>query len=213
MHIDFQNLTSMPEQIFFLFCNVIVLVATFAVIAAVLLDFSQFQKRSFVKKEKKSIIETGTMFLFFFLFYYLLRFKIGQVNFPLVAPRIIVTTVGSFLIIAGGFVNVRGRFNLGKNWSNQIKIYQDHYLVSSGVYHFVRHPLYGSIIWMFFGASLVYLNYLALLSNVLIFIPAMYFRAKQEEKMLMQEFPEYKEYQKRVGMFFPKFLNKKYEKV
>jgi len=110
-------------------------------------------------------------------------------------------------------VNVRGRFNLGKNWSNQIKIYQDHYLVSSGVYHFVRHPLYGSIIWMFFGASLVYLNYLALLSNVLIFIPAMYFRAKQEEKMLMQEFPEYKEYQKRVGMFFPKFLNKKYEKV
>jgi protein-S-isoprenylcysteine O-methyltransferase Ste14 len=33
----------------------------------------------------------------------------------------------------------------------------------------------------------------------------MYYRAKQEETFLMQEFERYADYSKRVGMFFPKF--------
>jgi len=32
----------------------------------------------------------------------------------------------------------------------------------------------------------------------------MYYRAKQEEKFLQEEFAEYKEYKKKTGMFFPK---------
>ncbi|MEI7621211.1 MAG: isoprenylcysteine carboxylmethyltransferase family protein [Candidatus Moraniibacteriota bacterium] len=209
----FQISANTPVQIFLLTCNLVVLICTFAVIVAVLIDFAQFQERNRVKKEKKSIVETGTMFLFFFLFYALLRFKLGQISMPLTADRMALAVVGLLLVLVGAFVNVQGRLNLGKNWSNQIKIYADHYFVSSGMYSFVRHPLYGSIIWMFFGASLVYGNYLALLSNVVIFIPAMYFRAKQEERLLAKEFPAYKDYQKKVGMFFPKLLNKKYEKV
>jgi protein-S-isoprenylcysteine O-methyltransferase Ste14 len=78
-------------------------------------------------------------------------------------------------------------------------------MIQKGMYRFVRHPLYASIIWMFFGASFVYMNYAALLANVCVFIPAMYYRAKQEERLLAQEFPEYQAYQKAVGMFFPKF--------
>jgi protein-S-isoprenylcysteine O-methyltransferase Ste14 len=57
---------------------------------------------------------------------------------------------------------------------------------------------------MYFGASLVYSNWLAFVANTLIFLPAMFYRAKLEEKMLAQEFPEYKNYQKKVGMFFPR---------
>jgi len=36
------------------------------------------------------------------------------------------------------------------------------------------------------------------------FIPMMYYRAKQEEKLLIQEFPEYPAYMKKTGMFFPR---------
>lgn len=193
-----------PEKILFLLSNIIVAVCLFAVVVAVLIDFVEFQTRDKVKKEKKSVVETGTMFLFFFLFYAFLRFNIGQIHFDFSFFVVSVKILALLILILGCLVNVKGRFNLGKNWSNQIKIYKDHTFVSKGVYSFVRHPLYASIIWMFLSASVIYTNYLALLSVLLIFIPMMYYRAKQEENLLSKEFENYKDYQIKVGMFFPK---------
>jgi protein-S-isoprenylcysteine O-methyltransferase Ste14 len=37
----------------------------------------------------------------------------------------------------------------------------------------------------------------------------MYYRAKQEETLLVGEFKDYTDYQKKVGMFFPKRWNNK----
>ncbi|MDD5031661.1 MAG: isoprenylcysteine carboxylmethyltransferase family protein [Patescibacteria group bacterium] len=146
------------------------------------------------------------MFLFFFFFYFLIRFSVGQINVSYLPLKIFIITFGLLILILGCVVNIKGRMKLGKNWSNQIKIYDDHYFVSNGVYSFVRHPLYASIIWMFFGASLIYFNPLAFGVNALIFIPFMYYRAKQEENLLTKEFENYKNYQIKVGMFFPKIF-------
>lgn len=195
-----------PEDIFSLIISVIVVLCVFAILLAVLIDFAEFQKRQQVKKERKSIVETGTMFLFFFLFYFLVRSGIGQIQQDPGSLEFALISIGAFIMAVGCIVNIKGRMKLGRNWSNQIKIYDDHYFVASGAYRFVRHPLYASLIWMFFGASFVYLNYLAFLSNLIIFIPFMYHRAKQEEEMLVKEFGEYKNYQTKVGMFFPKLF-------
>lgn len=202
--INFANLIHYPEQPMAMVINLVVLLCVFAVLVSVLIDFVEFQTRSGVKKEKRSFVETGTMFLFFVGFYSLLRFSVGRFEVSLVELKIILIVAGLLLIIIGCLVNIRGRLFLGKNWANQIKIYQDHSFISSGPYRFIRHPLYASIIWMFFGASLVYSNYLACLANLLIFTPLMYLRAKQEEALLSQEFPDYRDYQKKVGLFFPK---------
>jgi protein-S-isoprenylcysteine O-methyltransferase Ste14 len=202
-----------PENIFYLIINVIVGLCVFSIFTAVLMDFAEFQKREKIKKEKKSIVETGTMFLFFLFFYSLIRFGIGQININIPALKFSAIGIGLLMLVAGCIVNITGRINLGKNWSNQIKIYKDHSFVTGGTYGFVRHPLYASIIWMFFGASLIYANFLALLSNILIFIPFMYYRAKQEENLLVKEFGNYRIYQKKVGMFFPKLIKNKYEKI
>jgi protein-S-isoprenylcysteine O-methyltransferase Ste14 len=48
--------------------------------------------------------------------------------------------------------------------------------------------------------------------NTIVFIPFMYYRAKQEEKELTKTFKEYKDYQKRVGMFLPKLIKKRVKK-
>jgi protein-S-isoprenylcysteine O-methyltransferase Ste14 len=192
--------------------NIIVICCVFFILVAVLIDFTEFQKRDQVKKEKKSVVETGTMFFFFLFFYYLIRFSIGQIYLSYGFLRIVVMIVGNLILILGCLVNIKGRISLGRNWSNQIKIYKDHFLVTYGVYRFIRHPLYASIIWMFLGASLIYTNYLSFLANIFIFIPFMYYRAKQEETLLIKEFKNYKNYQLKVGMFFPKIF-KKYEKI
>lgn len=198
-----------PEEIIFFVSNIIVALCVFLILIAVLIDFVEFQKRKEVKKEKKSIVETGTMLVFLFFFYFLVKFQIGQINFIPFFLKVILAISGLIVLAIGCYINIIGRLNLGKNWSNQIKIYQDHSFISSGVYRFVRHPLYASIIWMFFGASLIYSNYLAFFANAFIFIPFMYYRGKQEESMLIKEFEDYKNYQMKVGMFFPKLFSKK----
>lgn len=204
MLISFNILFDSPEKIFYFISSIITALCVFLIFIAVLIDFVEFQKRKQVKKEKKSIVETGTMFIFFLFFYFLIRFNIGKVNIHFLPLKFFAIIVGLLILSIGFAVNIKGRINLGRNWSNQIKIYNDHYFVSNGVYSFVRHPLYASIIWMFFGASLIYSNFFAFLSNVLIFIPFMYYRAKQEENLLVKEFENYKNYQIKVGMFFPK---------
>lgn len=203
-NVDF--LFSSPQNIFYAASSLIASLCVLAVFIAVLIDFVEFQKRDRVKKTKKSLVETGTMFLFFFFFYSLIRFGIGRFDWPLSPLKICLIAVGVVVMIFSAAVNILGRVKLGKNWANQIKIYQDHFLVSTGVYRLVRHPLYASIIWMFFGACLVYSNYAAALANSLIFIPFMYHRAKQEEDLLSKEFKDYNNYQKNVGMFFPKIF-------
>jgi len=202
--IDLHAIVGKPDRLFLLVCLFIVMSCATAVLAAVAIDFRQFRKRAGVKQEQKSIVETGSMLLFFFLFYIILISGAGSFALSIVWLRLALAGFGTLAVVAGCYVNIRGRFDLGKNWSNQIRIYRDHTLVSSGMYRIVRHPLYASLIWMFIGASLLYVNLLALLSSLLVFLPFMYYRAKQEERLLEKEFDGYDAYRKKVGMFFPK---------
>ncbi len=156
------------------------------------------------RKNKKSFVETGTMTLFFILFYLVIRFNVGIIRYGEINLRLTLLILGTLVIIFGTYINIQGRLVLGKNWANQIKIYKKHYLVTEYPYNLVRHPLYASLIWMFYAASLIYLNWLAFLLNTFIFVPMMILRAKQEEKLLRIQFKEYSEYQRKVGMFFPR---------
>jgi protein-S-isoprenylcysteine O-methyltransferase Ste14 len=77
-------------------------------------------------------------------------------------------------------------------------------LVTHGVYRWLRHPLYASLVWMFTGAALLFLNPLALAANLGVFLPAMIYRGHQEEVALTGEFPAYAEYRRHTGMLVPK---------
>ncbi|MEI7719553.1 MAG: isoprenylcysteine carboxylmethyltransferase family protein, partial [archaeon] len=138
-------------------------------------------------------------------FYFVVRFQVGVFNLGFSIWRSILIFLCLLIIIFGTYMNVRGRFYLGKNWSNQIKIYKDHYLVSSGPYKIVRHPLYASLIWIFYACSIIYLNWAAFLLNSFIFVPMMVYRARQEEKLLSEQFKNYRDYKNKTGMFFPKW--------
>ncbi len=197
-----------PEKAFYLAVELSVMLSVFAVLVAILIDFAEFQGRKEVKREKKSVVETGTMLLFFFGFYAIIRTGTGRLVLEFSPLKITLMLAGALLVAAGCAVNVKGRLDLGKNWGNQIKIYGDHTFVTGGTYRLVRHPLYASLVWMFLGAGLIYQNYLALLAALFIFIPFMRYRARQEEELLAKEFGAYAKYQKKVGMFFPKLWNK-----
>ncbi|MGE5329174.1 MAG: methyltransferase family protein [Deltaproteobacteria bacterium] len=188
--------------------NVIVGLCVAVLFISILINFVESNNNGKVQKEKKSIVATGTMTLFFLFFYFLIRLRIGAFNINSMPIKIILLSAGVFLVVLGCIVNVKGRFSLGKNWANHIKIYETQTLVIKGPYRIVRHPLYASIIWMFYGASFIYENYAAFFANTLIFIPFMYYRAKQEEEQLSKIFEYYNKYKSETGMFFPKIIRR-----
>ncbi len=198
--------TFLSQGIFIVMIQSLICLCVFSVFIAIFLDFALYSRKEQVHKEKKSIVETGTMTLFFLIFYGILRSRVGIVVLPIKLLNEILMILGTVMIAVGCIMNIMGRFNLGRNWANQIKIYEEHTLVQTGMYKIVRHPLYASIIFMFYGACLVYKNLLCFTAVTLVFIPFMYYRAKQEETLLTSWFPEYTVYRQKTGMFFPKLF-------
>ncbi|MDR3707778.1 MAG: isoprenylcysteine carboxylmethyltransferase family protein [Capsulimonadaceae bacterium] len=177
---------------------------TTLVLAAVFRNFAVARSGRAVADRRPSVVATAGMLAFFACVYLLISRKLGA--FPIEGDhaRIGVEVLGAALMIAGCVVNLLGRIALGQNWANQATLYEDQTLVTSGVFSIARHPLYSSLIWMFYGSALLYQNVAAALATTIVFVPAMYYRASLEEKMLSERFSDYGGYQQRVGMLFPR---------
>lgn len=173
--------------------------------AAIVMDFMLFEKKGGVKREKRSIVATGTMTLFYLVYFIVIWSRIGAITPEGSIDIKILRIAGTVLVALGSAMNIIGRLSLKGNWADHVRIYKDQTLVETGIYGVVRHPLYSSLMVMLYGGSLAYLNFASAVLTTFVFIPFMYYRAKQEESFLLQEFERYEDYRKRVGMFFPKF--------
>lgn len=184
--------------------NVIVYVCFLLIALAVLADFRAYHRRRDVVALDRSWVETGSMTAFFAIYYLVVRARLLELDVP--APwRMVALAAGLALMVVGAAFNVLGRLYLASNWANQIKIYEGHWLVTTGPFAIVRHPLYASLIWMLVGGALVYANLAGLLLSVAVFVPMMYGRAKKEEALLTGAFGErYATYRRTTGMFLPK---------
>jgi len=94
-------------------------------------------------------------------------------------------------------VIVRGRYSV--SW----EMTEDHKLIVTGPYRYIRHPSYMGYFLMFSGLSLIWLNLLSFLPLIGI---AGYVRVTDiEEQLLMKRFgTEYEVYRKKTGRFIPK---------
>lgn len=82
----------------------------------------------------------------------------------------------------------------------------EHKLVTSGPYHWVRHPLYTVGTALFIAFGMMADNWFIALLGILTFI-AMAIRTPKEEANLIEKFgDEYREYMKHTGRYLPKLL-------
>jgi len=93
---------------------------------------------------------------------------------------------------------------LGREWSPQLQLREEHRLVTSGPYGLIRHPLYTAMFGYGAGLALVTANWVFVILAVAV-IAFMFARVPREEKMMIEEFGEdYKIYTQKAGKFFPK---------
>jgi protein-S-isoprenylcysteine O-methyltransferase Ste14 len=74
-------------------------------------------------------------------------------------------------------------------------------VITTGLYHYVRHPMYAAVIPFAAGTTLLLGSWYGLLM-ALIFIIGLAYRAVQEERVLRAELPGYKEYMGQVKYRF-----------
>ena len=93
---------------------------------------------------------------------------------------------------------------LGKQWSFQARLIEDHQLATGGVYRIVRHPIYAAMLGNLLATGIVLSHWAALIVAALIFFIGTKIRTVAEEKLLRDAFPaEYEEYAARVPAFIP----------
>ena len=105
------------------------------------------------------------------------------------------------LLIAAG-CGLAGTINLGRNLTPFPKPATSGQLVQSGIYKYMRHPLYTAVFCGSLGWALVWQSWPALLA-ALALAPVLDAKARREEQWLRESFPEYSSYQQRVRRFIP----------
>ncbi|MHA1588151.1 MAG: isoprenylcysteine carboxylmethyltransferase family protein [Candidatus Thorarchaeota archaeon] len=97
---------------------------------------------------------------------------------------------------------------LGKHFSPDLVMKDNHMIVTSGPYSRVRHPMYTVLITFSIGVSIISANLLLIAFSVLL-VMLFPFLARQEEQMLLDGLgEEYGQYMERTGRFFPRLRHK-----
>jgi len=99
---------------------------------------------------------------------------------------------------------ISSKITLGKNYSPCYDQRKPKNITSSGLYKYVRHPIYSSNILLLIGTFMISGSYLMLIN---IFILSFFYTisAYREEKYLITNFNYYNGYSKKTGMFLPKY--------
>jgi protein-S-isoprenylcysteine O-methyltransferase Ste14 len=97
------------------------------------------------------------------------------------------------------------QIHLDTQWSAQLQLKENHHLVTSGPYAYIRHPLYVSMFGWCIALPLLTANWIFLVICALT-CAALLWRVPKEEQMMLEAFgDEYKAYMEHTGRFAPKF--------
>lgn len=77
-----------------------------------------------------------------------------------------------------------------------------HQLITHGIYRYIRHPMYTSVI-LFCLALMLSNNTWMTQLVMLILVLDLWFKSKREEVLLSERFPHYQPYRERTGRFLP----------
>lgn len=137
------------------------------------------------------------LFQFLLIIAFAFDFEVLSIIFPEV-----LFWIGLLFFISGAFITVVAVLHINIHLSPFPSPLPGAKLVETGIYKLVRHPIYTGLILAFYGYAVITDSGYRLLIATLLFV-LFYIKSLYEEKRLIEKFPNYTEYKKRSGRFFP----------
>jgi protein-S-isoprenylcysteine O-methyltransferase Ste14 len=123
---------------------------------------------------------------------------------PLTVSSVGMRVGGATLLVAATAFTLWARVVLGTMWSVDVAIKEHHTLRISGPYRLTRHPIYTGLLSMLAGWAIA-LGFGQAVAIAAAISVAIVFKARAEERLLTQRFPDdYPPYRRRVPMLVPR---------
>jgi protein-S-isoprenylcysteine O-methyltransferase Ste14 len=133
--------------------------------------------------------------------------KVGVPASPLttllIPHSIVINAVITVLAVAGLIIAMIARRTLAGNWSRAVAFKNDHELITTGLYRYVRHPIYTGVLLMILATALSVGTLSAGIGFVIIVL-GIGFKLRAEEALLTKHFPrDYSAYKERTKALIP----------
>jgi protein-S-isoprenylcysteine O-methyltransferase Ste14 len=148
-----------------------------------------------INRSNKDYWLVGIQFLLFLIFLVPSKFHFFIADY-LRFPSLLLSIIGFLIVLVA-------LFNLDKSLTAFPTPKNNSELITSGLYKYVRHPIYTGILLTVFGYSIYSASIPRLIISLLLFI-LFYFKTNYEEYKLSQKYPGYSAYKARTGRFIPK---------
>lgn len=111
-------------------------------------------------------------------------------------------TFGTLMLAVGLGFSVWARRHLGRNWSAHVVVKEDHALIRSGPYRYVRHPIYTGLLFAMLGMALAIGEWRALV-GLAGMVLSFAVKSRQEEARMRETFAEYGDYERSTAALIP----------
>lgn len=119
----------------------------------------------------------------------------------------IVSYFGFFLVFFGALIHLTGIITLNKQLSAVVVISKNQKLVDTGIYKYIRHPIYAGLLLEFLGFGIALANWITILILLVLNAFSLTYRIYVEEKALKNYFGDaYVNYARKTKRIIPGIL-------
>ena len=113
--------------------------------------------------------------------------------------------LGAIIFAGSGVLIWKTHKDLGRSWTPSLAFRDGHYLITDGIYSYLRHPLYSAHLLWGIAQMLMLHNWIAGFAYLVVIIPRTLMRIQKEEKIMLEKFgDEYKDYMEKTGGLIPR---------
>jgi protein-S-isoprenylcysteine O-methyltransferase Ste14 len=135
---------------------------------------------------------------------YFLSFAIGATKLGRINYWDTFFGVGMSLVVIGLIIRIYSILTLRQFFTYTVAKVQNHEIIETGLYKFIRHPGYLGQLFIFLGISTSISNWISILAMMLPITLAYLYRIKVEERFMLEQFREnYSNYQNRTKRIIP----------
>ena len=135
---------------------------------------------------------------------YALSFAIGATKIGRVYYWNIFFAIGMVLVGLGLIIRIYSILTLKQYFTYSVAKVENHRIIETGLYRFLRHPGYLGQLIIFLGISTSFSNWISILVMMIPIISGYLYRIKVEERFMIEQMGEnYLNYQKRTKRLIP----------